>query len=150
MARPDVFAFGRSGLNAFLFATVGTEVNGSSLTVLSTLARQGADPWLLADRWACMSRAAAGAALAEAIGGMPLRACDLAAASATADRLIGLLFVPATPAAPVLAGLGLKTGPTMTVYLAIGLAIILSLVFVLAARTVPDDPAPAPAVTAPR
>ena len=42
----DAFALRNSGLDQFLFAEVGTELNGSSLTVLSTLARLGKDPWL--------------------------------------------------------------------------------------------------------
>ena len=45
MAAADVFVFKNSGLNAFLFAEVGTELNGSPLTILSVLARLGQDPW---------------------------------------------------------------------------------------------------------
>jgi hypothetical protein len=52
MASADVFALENSGLNAFLFAEVGVELNGSALTILSALARLGEDPWAEAARWA--------------------------------------------------------------------------------------------------
>lgn len=97
MLKQDVFAFGKSNLNAFLFASVGTEVNGSSLTVLSTLARLGEDPWLKAASWARMSRAGAAAGLAASIGGMPLRPKDLEAAPSTAEHLVELLFASGLP-----------------------------------------------------
>ena len=38
MTTSDAFALKNSGLNAFLFAEVGTELNGSPLTILSVLA----------------------------------------------------------------------------------------------------------------
>lgn len=43
--RSDVFALKKSGLEAFLYADVGIEANGSMLTILSLLARLGKDPW---------------------------------------------------------------------------------------------------------
>ncbi len=39
MSHPDTFALKNSGLNEFLFAEIGTELNGSPLTILSVLAR---------------------------------------------------------------------------------------------------------------
>ena len=44
MAQSDVFALNNSGLEPFLFAEVGDELNGLGLTVLSVLARLGHDP----------------------------------------------------------------------------------------------------------
>ncbi len=131
MAKLDVFAFGKSTLNAFLFADVGVELNGSSLTVLSTLARLGDDPWLKAASWARMPRTAARAALATSIGGMPLRPMDLDAAPATAARLIDLLFASRaaeeTAAKPALTIGRLRRAPGLVASLAIGLALVFAL-----------------------
>ena len=44
MAAADVFVFKNSGLNAFLFAEVGTELNGSPLTILVGARSAGAGP----------------------------------------------------------------------------------------------------------
>jgi hypothetical protein len=157
MSQTDVFALEKSGLNGFLFATVGTEVNGSSLTVLSTLARLGDDPWVRAASWARMSRAAAGDALAAAIAGMPLQAHDLLAAPATAERLIDVLFsseMAAQPSVvPGLAGRTVKPIPGISAYLTIGFVVILALALAFKATddaNVPvSDPSPAaPSVAA--
>ena len=48
----DAFAFRQSGLNEFLFAPVGTEANGMTLSLVSVFARLGNDPWLEAGRLA--------------------------------------------------------------------------------------------------
>lgn len=39
---PNVFALKNSGLDAFLYADVGAERNGSALTILSMIARLAA------------------------------------------------------------------------------------------------------------
>ena len=52
MSNSNAFALKNSGLNDFLFAEVGSEVNGSRLTILSMLARLGKDPWAEAARLA--------------------------------------------------------------------------------------------------
>jgi hypothetical protein len=98
MPSRDVFALDRSGFNGFLFAAVGTEANGSSVSVLSTLARLGDDPWVKAASWARMSKAAAGEALAACICQMPVTPEDLQAAPSTAAQLV-LLLSPAAVAA---------------------------------------------------
>lgn len=41
MTSSNAFALKESGLNDFLFAEVGTELNGSPLTILSILAKIG-------------------------------------------------------------------------------------------------------------
>jgi hypothetical protein len=89
----NAFALKNSVLNAFLFADVGTELNGSALTILSVLARLGQDPWAEAARWAKMPRAAAIDCLAQSIGKMPLSPQALAETFATASSLIQLLPV---------------------------------------------------------
>jgi hypothetical protein len=91
MSNTDAFALRNSGLNAFLFAEVGTELNGSTLTMLSVLARLGQDPWDQAGRWAKLPKAAIIDRLTQIIGQMPLCPQALIDARATASRLILLL-----------------------------------------------------------
>src|ERR1700693_698900 len=52
MVSSDVFAFGRSGLNEFLYAPVGNEANDMTLSLISVFARRGDDPWREAGRLA--------------------------------------------------------------------------------------------------
>ena len=107
MPSRDVFALDRGGFNGFLYATVGTEADGSGLTVLSALARLGEDPWAKAASWARMSEAASGAALAACITQMPVSPEDVLAAPTTAARLVRLLSSGAmsTPQLPRLRAL---------------------------------------------
>lgn len=91
MTSTDAFALKNSDLNTFLFADVGTELNGSALTILSVLARLGEDPWAEAARWAKMPKSAAVDCLARSIGKMPLDPVALADNYATAARLVLLL-----------------------------------------------------------
>ena len=91
MAAADVFVFKNSGLNAFLFAEVGTELNGSPLTILSVLARLGQDPWAEAANWAKLPKAATIDQLTQSISQMPLTPQALGEARTTATRLIKLL-----------------------------------------------------------
>jgi hypothetical protein len=91
MSYPDAFALKNSGLNAFLFAEVGTELNGSQLTILSILARLGQDPWAEAARWAQLPKAAMIDCLVHSIAQMPLCPQALVDARATASRLVLLL-----------------------------------------------------------
>lgn len=95
MAHSDVFALKNSGLNAFLFAEVGIELNGSALTILSLLARLGQDPWTAAAKWVELPKAAAIDCLAQGIAQMPLTPQALLEAHVTAARLI-LLLPPRT------------------------------------------------------
>jgi hypothetical protein len=97
MATSDAFALKNSGLNAFLFAEVGEELNGSPLTILSVLARLGKDPWAEAGKWVNMPRAAILERLTQSISQMPLSPQALTDARATAARLI-LLLPSHTPA----------------------------------------------------
>jgi hypothetical protein len=91
MSQNDVFALRNSSFNAFLFAEVGTEQNGSPLTILSTLARLGKDPWAQAAEWAGMPNAATTECLTQSIMQMPLCGRALVEANVTAGRLVMLL-----------------------------------------------------------
>jgi hypothetical protein len=72
MAIPTGTNLQMSDLNPFIFAHIGTEPNGSTLTVLSLLARLGSDPWIEARRLADQPRKAAAEWLAERIALTPL------------------------------------------------------------------------------
>jgi hypothetical protein len=91
MPQTDVFALKNSGLEAFLFAEVGTDLNGSSLTLLSTLARLGKDPWAQAAEWAGMPVADSILCVTRSIVQMPLCPRALAEARDTSARLVKLL-----------------------------------------------------------
>jgi hypothetical protein len=91
MSQSDVFALKNSGLNAFLLADIGEEINGSRLTILSALARLGKDPWAEAARWDQEPKAHAIDGLTASIIDMPLNADAIRDARSTASRLIMLL-----------------------------------------------------------
>jgi hypothetical protein len=91
LAASHLFALENAGVNAFLHASVGTELNGSSLTILSMLARLGLDPWSEAAAWAKLPRAAATARLTQAMARMPMTPESRAGAPAVAARLTQLL-----------------------------------------------------------
>jgi hypothetical protein len=95
VASPDVTALEQSDLNRFLFADVGTEASGMTLSVVSVLARQGSDPWREAGRLADLPREAATDSLARTIAAMPRSLWNLPEAIVIAARLTGLL--PARP-----------------------------------------------------
>jgi len=81
----------QSDLNIFLFSEIGIECNGSTLTMLSALARLGCDPWVQASTWARQQRPAAIDAVAACIREMPLNPQSLKIAHRTATRLAALL-----------------------------------------------------------
>jgi hypothetical protein len=131
----DAFALKNSDLNAFLFADVGTELNGSALTILSVLARLGQDPWAEAARWAKMPKAAAIDSLAQSIGKMPLSSQALAETFATASSLIQLLPVQTRDVRQGISGGG-RT-PTAQEWVPIAL-LCLSLVFSVVVNMIPE------------
>ena len=91
MPSSDAFTLPRSGLNEFLFAPVGTEANGMTLSVVSVLARSGNDPWLEAGRLAKLPKPEATESRARIIASMPTSVRPLQAAMTIATRLIALL-----------------------------------------------------------
>jgi hypothetical protein len=91
VSSPDHTALQNSGLNPFLFADVGTESNGSTLTMLSVLARLGHDPWVEAARWAKLPKAIAVDCLINAIADTPLSDRTTSESHTVATRLVMLL-----------------------------------------------------------
>ncbi len=146
MASSDVFGLSNSSLNAFLFAYVGTEQNGSALTILSTLARLGLDPWVEAARWADLPKPAAVNCLAQSIAGMPLQSQELAEARIIAARLVLLLPAPSHPIEQSAAGKAAESAkiPPWMQVAALGCALALALVV-----SIVWAPEPISAVTAP-
>jgi hypothetical protein len=107
VSRPDHIALQNSDLNPFLYADVGTELNGSPLTMLSVLARLGKDPWVEAARWARLPEAAAVEGLVRIIDGIPRSPQTASGTRAAAARLVTLL--PAPEWRPVLTTASLPT-----------------------------------------
>jgi len=88
--RPE-YTLPQSDVTEFLSAPLWTEKNGSSLSVLSALARLDIDPWAEAARLAALPRDAAAAALAVILRRLPAQQPDAPDAVTTADRLVKLL-----------------------------------------------------------
>ena len=91
MPSTDAFALSHSGLNEFLYAPIGTEANGMTLSLISVFARLGDDPWREAGRLAELPKSEAIESLARIIAGMPTSLWPLPAATAIATSLIALL-----------------------------------------------------------
>lgn len=91
MKTNEMFALERSDLNGFLFSVVGPERNGSDISVVSLLARTGADPWREAGRLAALPKRAANEWLAQVIASGPSSSWALPEARVIAARLIALL-----------------------------------------------------------
>ena len=81
----------RLDLNRFQFATVGDEIDGVPLSVISALTRLGLDPWQEAGRLSSLSRREAIEELARLIAQLPGLFRPLGEAREIADRLIQLL-----------------------------------------------------------
>jgi hypothetical protein len=112
MPSSDAFALRHSRLNEFLFAPVGTETNGMTLSVVSVLARLGNDPWQEAGRLAGLPKPEAIESLARIIASMPTSVWPLPAATTIATRLIALLPTQAgnLGQSPPVSGDGTKAG----------------------------------------
>jgi hypothetical protein len=80
-----------SEFDDFLFAQIGDEKNGMTLTVLSALARQDVDPWEEAAALTRMPEEAAADRLAILIATLPDRLPGRQAPKVVATRLVALL-----------------------------------------------------------
>ena len=92
----------RPDLDRYLFATVGDEIDGVPLSVISALTRLGLDPWQEAERLSSLSNREAVEQLARLIVELPGLFRPLAEAREIADRLIQLLPRHATDRGPSL------------------------------------------------
>ncbi|OFW99640.1 MAG: hypothetical protein A3D94_12720 [Alphaproteobacteria bacterium RIFCSPHIGHO2_12_FULL_66_14] len=98
--RPE-YALGHSRYNAFLFASVGEEGNGLSLTVLTALTRLGLDPWQEAARLSDLPRETAARALAATIATSPEGDWKASDSGVIATRLVDWLPGRSAPAVPL-------------------------------------------------
>jgi hypothetical protein len=94
------FSLLHSDLNDFLFASVGDEQNGMSLSVISALTRLGVDPWEEAARLAALPKVLAAEALAPIISRLSIGRPQPSDKVAIAQRLVGLLPVYGRAAEP--------------------------------------------------
>ena len=85
------YALHHSGLEAFLFAPLWQEANGSMLSVLSALARLGMDPWKEAAVLAGKSRRDAATALAAILARLPKSSPEPPNYSNFAERAVTFL-----------------------------------------------------------
>jgi hypothetical protein len=99
MALPAQFSLLHSDLNDFLFASVGEEQNGVTLSVVSGLTRLGLDPWEEAARLTPLPKARAAEALAKVIAQLPIHRAQSLDDLAISRRLVELL--PAQKMAPL-------------------------------------------------
>src|SRR5260370_36246148 len=99
MALPARFSLLHSDLNDFLFASVGEEQNGVTLSVVSGLTRLGLDPWKEAARLTPLPKPRAAEALATLIAPLPIRRTESLDDLAISRRLVELL--PAQKAPPL-------------------------------------------------
>ncbi len=97
MALPARFSLLHSELNDFLFASVGEEQNGVTLSVVSGLTRLGLDPWEEAARLTPLPKTRAAEALASLIARLPIRRTQSLDDLAISRRLVELLPAQKTP-----------------------------------------------------
>ncbi len=125
MALRSEFSLGHSEFNEFLFASVGEEKNGMSLTVLSALTRLGFDPWGEAARLSDLPRETAARVLALALALLPEGDWKTADSRTIATRLVSRLpqqrapVVSSAPDEPLRAE---KTKPDITKWVVAALA----------------------------
>jgi hypothetical protein len=91
MALSARFSLLHSDLNDFLFAAVGEERNGVTLSVVSALTRLGLDPWEEAARLTPLPKARAAEALAPLIARLPIRRALSSDDLTISKRLVELL-----------------------------------------------------------
>ena len=89
--RSSGFALPPTDLNDFLFADIEVQPNGMPLTVLSLLARLGADPWTEAERLAALPQPFAVSELSASIARISRASPTPGGAASIATRLIALL-----------------------------------------------------------
>jgi hypothetical protein len=113
MTAADAFALPRSDLNTFLFAEVCVESSGVKLSVLSTLARAGLDPWQEARRLSVLPRVAAVASMEQRLLDVGRGAWPAVDNAAMAARLVNLLPPRFSVTALVPAGSTRRRGLTL-------------------------------------
>ena len=136
MTLPLAYAPMLPEFDAFLFASVGEEVDGRPLSVLSALARLGLDPWDEAAHLAQLTREAAADKLAVMIARLYERRWSTSEAQRIAGGLIEHQPMPRAAgraagkvdrAAPGIRPATVFGSRSFWIYLALGLAMLVSL-----------------------
>ena len=91
MAMRSAFNMHHSDLQNFLFAPVWDEKNGTTLSILSALARLDMDPWREAARLADMPRSVAATTLASILAKLPGDNLKLSDSATLSQRLVEFL-----------------------------------------------------------
>lgn len=125
MGLPPAFSLLHSEFNEFLFAAIGEEQNGVSLSVVSALTRLGIDPWREAARLSSLRQEEAVNALAPVIARFPGGRWELSDARGIAARLVALLpQARFTPGAATGVGRGKRNPRTFGWMTGIALALL--------------------------
>ena len=133
MTLPREYAPMLPEFDRFLFASVGEEVDGVPLSVLSALARLELDPWDEAARLAHLTREAAADQLARMIARLSDRRWSLSEARRISDGLIKRLPMAGAAAKDNRRTTGTKpkigvSSSSMLIYLAMGLATLVGFI----------------------
>ena len=131
-AMPELPARLPLDLNLFLFASIGVERNGSTLTVVSALARLDLDPWNEARRLSKLSHAEAAESLSRTLALLPVMPCMPPGTAARLGALLpssGSLRPAVTAQGPTLTGLH-AAGQRAARMALLVLAVVLALWFV--------------------
>jgi hypothetical protein len=133
MTLPRAYAPILPEFDAFLFASIGEEVDGVPLSVLSALSRLDLDPREEAVRLAHLTREAAADQLARMIARLYDRRWSVAEALRIARGLVERLPVSRAAGTTVAAAAGVRLAThipaaSLLIYLALGLAVLTGLV----------------------
>lgn len=133
--------------NAFLYATISADTNGTVLSVLSAMARMNLDPWQEAAELARLSEPAAARRLTSMIAAVPGGPSAPDAPRTIAARLVKLLpsqshsFLPVLPPTKNLHGIAALAQSRIVLYTLFGL-IALALATLLFGAHRPHAPPP--------
>lgn len=147
---PSLFSLPYSPFNPFLFALIGEERNGMSLSVMSALARLEMDPWQEAARLSELPKEQAAASLVRLIRRLPACRWDEADTRKIAGRLIEFLPWGDAAARPDGAQIGRhkkanRPAVLWLIVLALGAATLFGIISNNAQRS--DDPGAFTAIT---
>jgi hypothetical protein len=135
------FSLINSEFNEFLFAPIGDEGNGMTLSVISALARLDIDPWREAARLSALSREKAAEALAPLIARFPSGRWSASDATMIATRLVAFLpqhYGVALPVAPA-SGLAARlNSPALLLVIFLAASAAATLVMALHAQPPPS------------
>jgi len=120
-------------LDDFLFAAIGEERNGMSLTMVSALGRLGLDPWTEAGRFSEMPKKVAADLLGPMIARLPNSLWALPEAQVIAARLVKLLPQQRSAAVADSAVVAIARKPVFTVSWVLCAALLAAVLIAMAA-----------------